>query len=90
MPDSLDVETIDYVAIRRLQDAYADVVTRRAWAEFHEIFRPDITVSVDRRVGEPLVFEGPQAIADFIDESIAGFDFFEFVILNTRILEPLG
>ncbi len=23
-------ETVDYIAIRRLQDAYADIVTRRA------------------------------------------------------------
>jgi len=25
-------ETVDYIALRRLQNAYADIVTRRAWA----------------------------------------------------------
>ena len=29
-------ETIDYIAVRRLQNAYADIVTRRAWAELHD------------------------------------------------------
>ena len=39
MADDLQ-ETIDYVAITRLQSAYADVVNRRAWHEFDDLFRP--------------------------------------------------
>ena len=33
-PDDALQDTIDYVAITRLQNAYADAVTRRAWAKF--------------------------------------------------------
>ncbi|MFO7592107.1 MAG: hypothetical protein R6X23_14650 [Acidimicrobiia bacterium] len=34
-------EAVDHVAIRRLQSAYADVVSRRAWAELGDLFLPD-------------------------------------------------
>jgi hypothetical protein len=78
-------ETIDYIAVRRLQNAYADIVTRRAWAELHDIFVPDLEVVLDTRRGEPLQLRGPQAVGDFIGNAIAEFDFFEFVILNTRV-----
>jgi hypothetical protein len=78
-------ETIDYIAVRRLQNAYADIVTRRAWEELHDVFVPDIEVVLDTRRGEPLRLRGPQAVGDFIDKAIAEFDFFEFVILNTRV-----
>ena len=40
MPDPA-AETVDYVAIQRLQAAYADVVNRRAWPELADLFRPD-------------------------------------------------
>ena len=46
MPDPT-TETIDYVAITRLQAAYADVVNRRAWSELAEHFRPDAPVRID-------------------------------------------
>jgi hypothetical protein len=59
MDDARLTETVDYVAIRRLQSAYADVCTRRAWAEFDGLFLPDALVEVDTRVGEPLRFVGP-------------------------------
>ncbi len=77
---------MDYVAIRRLQDAYADIATRREWAELEEIFLPDVRVTLDRRTIEPLVLEGPRAVGEFIGTAIAGLDFFEFVILNTRVV----
>jgi hypothetical protein len=78
-------ETDHYVAIRRLQSAYADVVTRRAWPELSELFLPDALVEVDTRHGEVVRFERPEALADFIGDALERFDFFEFVILNTRI-----
>jgi len=77
---------VDYVAIRRLQDAYADIATRRAWGELEEIFLPDVRVTLDRRTLEPLVLDGPHAVGEFIGTAIAGLDFFEFVILNTRVV----
>ncbi len=88
--DSLTADTIDYIAIRRLQDAYADIVTRRAWTELHEIFVADIDVSVDRRTGDPLTFNGPAEIGQFIARQIDHMDFFQFVILNTCVFQNVG
>lgn len=85
MDDSQVRETVRYVAIRRLQNAYADVVTRRAWGELDGLFLPDAAVEVDTRAGEPFRLEGPQAVGEFIGHAISGFEFFEFVILNARV-----
>jgi hypothetical protein len=90
MDEARLAETADYVAIRRLQSAYADVCTRRAWAEFDGLFLPDAVIEVDRRVGEPLRFVGPHAIGEFIGNAISGMDFFEFVVLNTRVELGVG
>jgi SnoaL-like domain len=83
-------ETDDYVAIRRLQNAYADVVTRRAWAELPGLFVPDAPIEVDTRGGDPLSFAGGAALRDFISVAMARFEFFEFVILNTVIEIGIG
>ena len=77
-------ETVEYVAVRRVQDRYADIVTRRAWPELHELMRPDCRLSLD--LGDrTLGYDGPQAIGDFIGEQLEAFSFFEFVILNTVV-----
>jgi hypothetical protein len=82
-------ETVDYIAIRRLQDAYADVVTRRAWGELHDLFRPGAEVVVDTRDREPRTLAGPEGIGTFIDTAIARFGYFQFVVLGTRVeLDP--
>lgn len=78
-------ETVDYIAVRRLQDAYADVVNRKAWAEFHELFRPDAGIALDLHRGDPLSFTGPAEIGDFIARSIERFERFQFVVLGTRV-----
>jgi SnoaL-like protein len=78
-------ETVDFIAIRRLQSAYADIVTRRAWPQLAEIFLPDAVVVVDKMAGDPIELVGPEGVGGFISEAIAHFDFFEFVILNTVI-----
>jgi len=84
-------DTTDYVAVRRLQDAYADVVTRRAWSELDALFLPEAVVEVNTRTSEPLCFEGPEALGSFISGAIERFAFFEFVILNTRVsIAPEG
>ena len=36
-------EAAAYVALRRVQNHYADIVTRRAWPELHGIMSPDFT-----------------------------------------------
>jgi hypothetical protein len=76
---------IDYIAIRRVQSAYADIVSRRAWPELATIFLPDTEVEIDKMSGEPLRLVGPTAVGEFIGGAIAGFDFFQFVVLNTVI-----
>ena len=43
----LDVQTNDYIAIRRLQDAYADVVSRRAFDELDDLFLPAAPVMIE-------------------------------------------
>ncbi len=79
--DSLE-ETVAYVALRRVQNRYADIVTRRAWDELHEIMSPDVVVSID--LGDrTLEYRGVEELGSFISRQLEQFDFFEFVILNT-------
>jgi small nuclear ribonucleoprotein (snRNP)-like protein len=75
-------EMFAHTSLRRLQNRYADIVTRRAWPELHEIMRPDCVVTVNL-VDRAIDFDGPQSIGDFIGGQLEQFDFFEFVILNT-------
>lgn len=75
-------EALDYLEIRRVQNRYADIVTRRAWPELHEIMEPACRLSLN--LGDSrMSFDGPGAIGDFIGEQLEQFSFFEFVILNT-------
>ncbi len=77
-------ETIDYVAVRRLQDAYADIVTRRAWAELGGVMDPDCELALE--LGDrSMSITGPEEIGRFIGGQLERFSFFEFVILNTVI-----
>jgi hypothetical protein len=84
--DALSRETVDVVAISRVQAAYADVVTRRAWPELRGLFRPDAPVQVDTVSASPIELTGPDEIGAFISGAIERFEFFEFVILNTHIV----
>ncbi len=79
-------ETVDYVAITRLQASYADVVNRRAWTELRELFVVDAEVTVDTVTNQPFELHGPDAVGSFIGTAIERFSFFEFVILNTRVV----
>ena len=79
-------ETIDYVAITRLQAAYADVVNRRAWPEFAELFLPDAAVRVDTVTNPAVDLAGPRALGEFIGGAIERFEFFEFVTLNSHVM----
>jgi len=77
-------ETIAYTKLRRLQSRYADIVTRRAWPELHQIMRADCVITVNL-VDDEIHFNGPQEIGDFIGGQLEQFDFFEFVVLNTVV-----
>jgi SnoaL-like domain len=78
-------ETVDYVGVRRLQNAYADVVSRRTWSELDELFLPEAEVVVDVGGEDAYVFTGPREFAGFVDTAVSRFEFFQFVILNTRV-----
>jgi hypothetical protein len=81
----MDDDTNAYVAITRLQATYADVVTRRAWAELGPLFVPDAPIRIDT-VTRPVVdVVGAPGLADFVAPAVERFEFFEFVILNTVI-----
>lgn len=77
-------DAIDHSEIRRLQDAYADVVSRRQWAELADLFRPDTALDLDLRE-QTMQFIGPEAVGTFIGTSLQQFEFFQFGILGTRI-----
>jgi hypothetical protein len=78
-------DTAAYIAVTRLQAAYADVVTRRAWAELDSLFTPDAAISIDT-VTRPVVdVTGPRAFAEFVAPAVSRFEFFEFVILNAVV-----
>src|SRR2546423_10721939 len=77
--------TVDYVAITRLQSAYADVVNRRAWDELGGLFLADAPVRVDM-VSKPAIdLVGPVELGTFIGGAIERFEFFEFVPLNIYV-----
>jgi SnoaL-like domain len=78
-------ETASHIAIQRLLAAYADAVNRRAWGELGELFLDDATIEITPLQRPPLQVTGPEAIGRFIDESIARFDFLEFVLQNSRL-----
>lgn len=80
IPESL----LDELAIERLLRRYADVCTRRAWPELHDLFLVDATVTLDLRDRE-LIIDGPTELGEFIGGSLEQFDFFQFAIRNTVV-----
>jgi len=78
-------QAIDRQEIRELQAAYGDAVTRRAWAELVPMFRPDCPITLDLRDGRTIEHVGPEAIGEFIAQSIERFEYFEFALLNAVV-----
>ena len=78
-------DTAAYIAITRLQAAYADAVTRRAWSDLDALFLPDAPIHIDTVTRPATELTGPQALGEFISAALTRFDFFEFVILNTVV-----
>jgi hypothetical protein len=76
-------ETAAYVALTRLQAAYADAVSRRAWADLEPLFVPGAPIHVDTVTRPVIELTGAADLGRFIASSIERFEFFEFVILNT-------
>ena len=80
---------LDELAIRRLQAAYGDAVTRRAWDELPAMFRPGCPVQLDLRDGQVMEHEGADEFVQFVARSVERFEFFEFVVLNA-VVEMAG
>lgn len=70
------------LTVQRLQAAYGDAVTRRAWDEVAALFEPGAVVHVDTRTRQPFALVAPDGLVEFIAASLDQFDFFEFAILN--------
>jgi hypothetical protein len=81
----LENATNDIVSLWRLQARYADIITRRAWAELREVFLPETTVQIDTVTAPQRSLVGPDALGDFVSTAIERFDHFTFVILNTVV-----
>lgn len=77
-------DTAALLAVQRLQTAYADAVTRRAWEDVRALFDPGAVVDIDTRSPDrtPIHLDGPDAIAGFIGSAVEKFAFFEVAILN--------
>ena len=78
-------DALAYLAITRLQSAYADVITRREWPELEPLFVPDAPIHVDTVSAPVLELAGAEALGRFVDDAIERFEFFEFVPLNTVV-----
>ena len=78
-------ETVDRVALQDLLATYADVINRRAFEELDDLFLPDCEIVIDTRRGEPQTYIGGGALGSFVGAAIARFDFFQFVILSSRV-----
>jgi len=78
-------ESVDWVSLRRLHSAYADVVNRREWPELADLFLADAVVRVEMPGRDPMDAEGPAALGQFIQSAVERFDYFQFVVLEARI-----
>ena len=81
----MDDDALAYLAITRLQNTYADVVTRRAWAEMEALFLPDAPITFDLVTRPVIEFVGPAALSAFGSRAIESYEFFEFVSINTVV-----
>ena len=77
--------TGDVVEVQRLQAAYADVVSRRAWDELERLFLPDITIEVDTVTAPARHLVGARDFIGFVSAACEHFDHFQFVILNAVV-----
>ena len=85
-PDDVAIaETVDHVAIDRLQRAYADLVNRRSWDELDGVFASELRITLELVTRTAVELCGADEFAAFIGPAMDRFGFFEFVILNSHI-----
>ncbi|MBY0399667.1 nuclear transport factor 2 family protein [Myxococcota bacterium] len=78
-------ETVARVAIQALLGAYTDSINRRSWSELGALFLPDARIELKTLKQQPLELIGPEALGRFIADFVARLDFFQFVLLNSRL-----
>jgi SnoaL-like domain len=77
-------DTDAYVAIERLQRAYADISTRRAWKEVPSLATPDARFIFNTKAGM-FEIEGGQAFAEMSIQMADRFSFSVLTPLNSVI-----
>jgi hypothetical protein len=78
----MDDDAIAYLAIQRLQRAYADIATRQAWSEVPSLATPDARFTFDTHSGPVIEIEGPVEFGEFGAKANARFAFYEYIPLN--------
>jgi len=78
----MDDDAIAYLAIQRLQRAYADISTRNAWDEAASLATPDAKFTFDTRSGTVFEINGPEEFAAFGAQMNERFSFYEYIPLN--------
>jgi hypothetical protein len=78
----MDDDAIAYLAIQRLQRAYADIATRNAWSEVGSLTTPDARFTFDTHSGTVFEVKGPAEFAAFGSQMNQRFRFYEYVPLN--------
>ena len=61
----MDDDAIAYLAIQRLQRAYADIATRQAWSEVPSLATPDARFTFDTHSGTLIEVEGAVEFGEF-------------------------
>ena len=77
-------DALAYLDIMRLQRAYADIATRRAWPEIAALAIPGARFSFDTRSGR-VVELAAEALGEFGARATAQFSFYEYIPLNTVV-----
>jgi SnoaL-like domain len=84
-------DTCAYLGIMRLQRAYADISTRRAWAEVPSLATPDAQFVFDTRSGQVFEVNGTAAYAEFGAKMTEAFSFYEYIPVNFVVsIDPEG
>ena len=78
-------ETDDYIAITRLEHAYADVVNRRAWPELATLFDETAPIRVDTMTNPVVELVGPTALGEVSGGAIERLEFFAFAVLSMHV-----
>jgi hypothetical protein len=78
----MDDDAGAYLAIQRLQRAYADIATRGAWDEFASIATPDARFTFDIGTEQVIEIDGPDELAAFGVRANERFSFYLYVPVN--------